>query len=47
MRIARLLYPGMEFCFECTWFKEKHWRDWEFVSDTLRVEAVKLEAGVA
>ena len=46
LRIARLLYPGMEFCFECTWFKEKHWRDWEFVSDTLGVEAVKLEAGV-
>ena len=23
-RIARGLYPGMEFVFECTWFKEKH-----------------------
>ena len=45
LRIARGLYPGMEFVFECTWFKEKHWRDWEFVSDTLGVEPVKLDAG--
>ena len=45
LRIARSVYPHMDFVFECTWFKEKHPRDWEFVSETLGVEPVQLEAG--
>ena len=45
LRIARSLYREMEFVFECTWFREKHWQDWEFVSDTLGVDPVKLDAG--
>ena len=45
LRIARGLYLRMEFVFECTWFKEKHFRDWQFVTDTLGVEPVKLDAG--
>ena len=45
LRIARSMYPHMDFVFECTWFKEKHQRDWEFVSETLGVEPVQLEAG--
>ena len=45
MRIARSLYREMEFVFECTWFRDKHWQDWEFVSDTLGVDPVKLDAG--
>ena len=45
LRIVRILWPRLDFVFECTWFKDKHWRDWEFVSDTLGVQPVKLDAG--
>jgi hypothetical protein len=45
LRIVRVLWPRLDFVFECTWFKDKHWRDWEFVSDTLGVQPVKLDAG--